>query len=99
METTLAAGCAAIESMFRIAYITDVLDLFRAPCVDSLKFESFKLLEAKIEVALSTERPSEQSKHELCHAVHVIITEYEGKNACQGVSFDGRRSGLAKSCV
>ncbi len=61
--------------MFPIAYITDVLDLFRVSCVDSFKFGSFKLLEAKIEVALSTERPSEQSKHEICHAVHVIGTE------------------------
>jgi hypothetical protein len=61
--------------MFRIAYITDVLDLFRASWVDSFKFESLKLLEAKIEAALSTERPSEQSGHEISHAVHVISNE------------------------
>jgi hypothetical protein len=61
--------------MFRIAYITDVLDLFRASYVDSFKFESVKLLEAKIDAALSTERPSEQNGHEICHAVHLIITE------------------------
>gem|GEM_PF-5672913 len=40
-----------------------------------LKFKSFKLLEAKIETALSTERPSEQSKHAICHSVHVISNE------------------------
>jgi hypothetical protein len=78
--------------MFHIAYITDVLDLFRASCVDSFKFESFKLLEAKIEAALLTDRPSEQSEHEICHVVHVISTGWEGENAHQGVSFDGRRS-------
>ncbi len=35
-----------IENIFPIAYITNVLDLFRASCVDSFKFKSFKLLEA-----------------------------------------------------
>ena len=75
METTLAADYAAIENMFHIAYITDVLDLFRVSCVDSFEFESFKLLEAKIDAALSTERPSEQSKHATCHSVHVISSE------------------------
>ena len=58
--------------MFRIAYITDVLDLFRASCVDLFKFESFKLLEAKIEAALSAERPLEKTTHEICHAVHAL---------------------------
>ncbi len=66
--------------------------LFRASCVDSFKFESFKLLEAKIEAALSTERPSEQSKYAICYAIHVISTEWEGENTHQGVSSDRRRS-------
>jgi len=60
--------------MFHIAYITNVLVLFRASCVDSFEFESLKLFEAKIEAVLSTERPLEKTTHEICHAVHVIST-------------------------
>ncbi len=43
--------------------------------------------------------PLEKTTHEICHAVHVISTEEEGENAHQGVSFNGRRSGLAKPCT
>ncbi len=45
------------------------------PMLIYLKFKSFKLLEARIEAALSTERPSEKSKHAICHSVHVISNE------------------------